>query len=283
MENILNNIVSGFRITDIVDILVVTFIIYKILQFIKQSRAQQLVKGILILVALFAIASLLNLHTLYWLLSSTLTIGVFALIVIFQPELRRALEIMGRSKIMRGGIGTFNDDRAHQVVDEFTKAVKEFSDTKTGALIVIEREIPLKNIIDTGTIVDAAISAQLLGNIFYEGAPLHDGAAIIRRDRVHAAGCVLPLTENKELNKNLGTRHRAGLGISEESDAIVVIVSEETGTISIAMEGDLTRHISMKRLEETLLDFYTGKLGKNIGTTVIDKFSKKKGGKKNAK
>lgn len=283
MENILNNIGSGFGVTDVIDILIITFIAYKALQFIKQSRAQQLVKGILILVILYAISSVLNLHTLNWLLSSTLTIGVFALIVIFQPELRRALEYMGRSKLISKGLRILDDDRAHDLVGEFSKAATDLSESRTGALIVIEREIPLKNIVETGTIIDAKVTAQLLENIFYEGAPLHDGAAIIKIDRVFAAGCVLPLTEDKELNKKLGTRHRAGIGISEESDAIVIIVSEETGVISVAMDGELSRNVKIKDLENILLNYYTGKLDKKLTNSVIDKFSKKKGGKKDAK
>ena len=249
-------LMEGFGLNDVLDILITAFVVYKILGFIRETRAQQLVKGLLILVVAYFISDFLDLDVINWLLRSAFTFGIFALVVVFQPELRRGLEFMGRSKFGVGRIGQVDKDRAMHVVDEITNVPDYFSESKTGALIIFEREITLEDISETGTYIDAEISEQLLGNIFYEGAPLHDGAVIIRGDRVYAAGCVLPLTENKNLNKSLGTRHRAGIGISEKSDALVLIVSEETGIISVAEDGKLRRFLDKRSVEKTLLNLY---------------------------
>jgi TIGR00159 family protein len=257
MTDFFNNLTAGIAVTDVLDILIVTYVIYKILAFIRETRAQQLVKGLLILVAAYFLSDLLHLYTLHWILKATVTLGAFALIVIFQPELRRGLEYVGRSKLVK--VGQLDKDHAKRIVDEFVRAIGEFSRTRTGALIIIERETALNDIAESGTLIDADITAQLLGNIFYEGAPLHDGAVIVRRGRVYAAGCVLPLTENKELNKSLGTRHRAGIGITENSDALVFIVSEETGIISMAEDGKLTRFLDTKAVEKVLLNIFVPK------------------------
>ena len=211
MSDFFNNIVSSIGIFDILDIAVVAFIIYKILGFIQETRAQQLVKGLLVLLVVFFLSDVLHLYTLNWLLKTFMSIGIIALVVIFQPELRRGLEYVGRNKIVKAPFGQVDKAKAKQITDEFVKALTGFSETRTGALIVIEKEVSLTDIAETGTEINGDISAQLLGNIFYEGAPLHDGAVIIRGDKIYAAGCVLPLTENKELNKDLGTRHRAGI------------------------------------------------------------------------
>ena len=277
MSDIYDNIVSSIGIFDILDIAVVAFIIYKILGFIQETRAQQLVKGLLVLLVVFFLSDVLHLYTLNWLLKTFMNIGIIALVVIFQPELRRGLEYVGRNKIVKAPFGQVDKAKAKQITDEFVKALTSFSETRTGALIVIEKEVSLTDIAETGTEINGDISAQLLGNIFYEGAPLHDGAVIIRGDKVYAAGCVLPLTENKELNKDLGTRHRAGIGITENSDAITLIVSEETGVISYAVSGKLTRFLDAKMVEKLLLNLYipavseetsgigriVGKLGRN--------------------
>ena len=277
MSDFFNNIVSSIGIFDILDIAVVAFIIYKILGFIQETRAQQLVKGLLVLLVVFFLSDILHLYTLNWLLKTFMSIGIIALVVIFQPELRRGLEYVGRNKIVKAPFGQVDKAKAKQITDEFVKALTSFSETRTGALIVIEKEVSLTDIAETGTEINGDISAQLLGNIFYEGAPLHDGAVIIRGDKVYAAGCVLPLTENKELNKDLGTRHRAGIGITENSDAITLIVSEETGVISYAVSGKLTRVLDAKMVEKLLLNLYipavsedatglsriVGKLGRN--------------------
>ena len=260
MKDYILTLISSIRINDVLDILITAFVIYKILGFIKQTRAQQLVKGLLIIVAAYFASALLDLNTINWLLKGLFTFGLFAVVVIFQPELRRGLEFMGRSKFSVGSISQLDSEKAKHIVDEISSAAGEFSQSRTGALIVFEREIALDDVMESGTQLNAEISAQLLGNIFYEGAPLHDGAVIIRGDRIYAAGCVLPLTENKNLNKSLGTRHRAGIGISERSDALVLIVSEETGIISVAEDGRLRRFLDEKDVEKILLGMYlTGK------------------------
>jgi diadenylate cyclase len=257
MSDTLYNLVAGIGINDIIDIALVAFVIYKVLGFIRESRAEQLVQGLLLLVVATWLSGQVHLYTMNWLLQSLLTVGILALIVVFQPELRRGLEQMGRSKIMKPSqFGKLNKDKAMHITHEFVKAVEEFSAKKVGALIIIERQTSLSDICETGTYVDAEISANLLGNIFYEGAPLHDGAVIVRGDRIHAAGCVLPLTENMDLPSDLGTRHRAGIGITEKSDCITLIVSEETGIISIAKDGRLERYLDSKTVEKTLLSVY---------------------------
>lgn len=256
MEKFFDNIVTSIGLNDILDIIIVAFIFYKILEFIKETRAQQLLKGLLVIVVAFFLSDLFNLYALNWLLRGTMTVGAIALVVVFQPELRRALEYVGRSKIVKAPFGQLDKEKAKAITDEFVKAVSACSSTKTGALIILERETSLTEIAESGTEINADISAQLLMNIFYEGAPLHDGAVIIRGDRIFAASCVLPLTNNKDLNKSLGTRHRAGIGVTEHSDAIALIVSEETGIISMAVDGKLTRFLDAKKIEKTLLNLY---------------------------
>lgn len=255
METFFNNIVSSIGITDVLDILIVAFIVYKVLGFIRETRAEQLAKGLVILVVITLLSRLLHLYTLNWILSGVMTVGLVALVVIFQPELRRALEHLGRSRFVNVLDGV-DKEEAKRMVLEMVEAIDNMSSSRTGALIVIEGEITLNDIVETGTIIDAAVSTEMIGNIFYEGAPLHDGALIVRGDRLYAAGCVLPLTQNKQLSKELGTRHRAGIGITENSDAMVIIVSEETGVISIAQNGNLTRFVDVKKIEKTLLGLY---------------------------
>lgn len=254
-KNFIENIISSIAITDILDIAIVTFIVYKIIGFIRETRAEQLAKGLLFLVAVMLLSKSMHLYTLHWMLSSIMTVGLIAVVVIFQPELRRALEHLGRSKIT-SVLSEVDKEEAKHMINQMVEAVSSMSASRTGALIVIEQEISLNDIVETGTVIDAAISEQMLGNIFYEGAPLHDGALIIRGDRLYAAGCVLPLTQNKTLNKELGTRHRAGIGITENSDALVIIVSEETGIISVAQNGKLTRFLDTKKIEKMLLGIY---------------------------
>lgn len=255
MENFFNNIVSSIGIMDVLDILIVAFIVYKVLGFIRETRAEQLAKGLAILVVMTLASRALHLYTLNWILSGLMTVGLLAIVVIFQPELRRALEHLGRSKFVNVLDGV-DKEEAKRMVLEMVEAIDSMSASRTGALIVIEGEITLSDIVETGTVIDAAVSAEMIGNIFYEGAPLHDGALIVRADRLYAAGCVLPLTQNKQLSKELGTRHRAGIGITENSDALVIIVSEETGVISIAQNGNLTRFLDAKNIEKTLLGLY---------------------------
>ncbi len=255
IENIFESIVSSVGITDVLDIAIIAFLIYKLLGFIRETRAEQLAKGLLLLVVATVLSKWFHLYTLHWLLSGILSAGLIAIVVIFQPELRRALEYLGRSRITNV-FGEVDKEEAKRIVGQFVEAVESMSASKTGALIVIEREISLNDIVETGTVIDAQITAQMIGTIFYEGTPLHDGAVIVRGDKLYAAGCVLPLTQNKELNKELGTRHRAGIGITENSDALVIIVSEETGVISIAQNGRLTRFLDGKKIEKKLLNLY---------------------------
>lgn len=279
MENFFENIISSVGITDILDIAIVAFLVYKVLGFIRETRAEQLAKGLVVLVVVTLMSDVLQFHTLHWILSGLMTVGLLALIVIFQPELRRGLEHIGRSKIANV-VGDMDKDAATKMVCEMVDAIESMSASRTGALMVFERETSLNDIVETGTIIDAAVSAEMIGNIFYEGAPLHDGAMIVRGNRLYAAGCVLPLTQNKQLGKELGTRHRAGIGITENSDAITVIVSEETGVISMAQNGNLTRFLEGKRIEKILLNMY---LEEEVANNLPDRIVRLFTGGKNVK
>lgn len=268
MLQTVSNLWTGVGFSDIVDILIITFMAYKVLGFIRSSRAEQLGKGLLFLLVASFISDKLHLYTVHWVISNILNVGLIALIVVFQPELRRGLEYLGRGKF---GARQFSMDRERisENVNNIVCAVDYFSQRTVGALIVIERETALSDIAETGTLLDAALSEPTLENIFYKGAPLHDGAVIIRSDRILAAGCVLPLTENPNLSKDLGTRHRAGIGITEVSDAIVLIVSEETGIISMALDGKLSRFLDLKTVEKTLLSYYLSKLSPQGADSII--------------
>ncbi|MBQ9931198.1 MAG: diadenylate cyclase CdaA [Firmicutes bacterium] len=249
-SGISSGVLAGITFTDIIDVVIVAFVVYKIIGFMQATRAEQLVKGLIVLLIATYLSGLFNLYTLNWILKGTLSFGVIALIIIFQPELRRGLEYLGRGGLIRRR----DKDQAKKVASIIVRAVEHFSAERIGALIIIERQILLNDHTEHGTILDSALSEELLGAIFYEGAPLHDGAAIIRGDRIYAAGCILPLSSNRTLSRELGTRHRAGTGITENSDAIAVIVSEETGVISIAIDGNLTRFLDLKTVEKTILN-----------------------------
>lgn len=268
---IINSIFSIFKtiqIRDIVDILAIAVLIFGLFKLIRETRAVQLLKGILLLLVLYFISSLCGLTMLSSLLQTFFEASVVIIVIIFQPELRKLLEQMGRNNTYKKYIKIFSK---HRKTDEWKKAVKKsivdaadtsllFSRSRTGALLVFEREIMLSDIASTGTIIDAETSVALFGNIFFNKAPLHDGASIIRDGKLYAAGCILPLTDNKNVDINLGTRHRAALGISEQSDAVVLVVSEETGVISLAVNGvllrDFTRDSLIDKLEEFLLEDY---------------------------
>lgn len=252
------SVISGVRILDIVDIAIVAFVIYKTMQFISQTRARQLVKGLLFLIVIMLLSSIFKLYTVHFILYNGLNYGLMAIVIIFYPELRRALEYLGRGKLFSKLFisGDKDKNEVKGMISQICSAVDYFSSNKVGALIVIEREIALGDIAGTGTVVDADVSAALLETIFYEGSALHDGAVIVRADRVYAAGCVLPLTQSKNLEKTLGTRHRAGIGITEVSDALVIIVSEETGIISSASEGKLSRFLDVRSVEKLLYSAY---------------------------
>ena len=242
-------------ITDILDILIVAYIIYKIIFWIKETRAWALFKGILVIMALAAVATLLKLNTIIWILSNTLSVGIIAAIVVFQPELRKALEQLGKGQFFSYFIRAAEQDtdKANsRTVEEIVKAADKMSAVKTGALILVEQEVPLGDFERTGIPIDAIISSQLLINIFEHNTPLHDGAVIIRRNRVAAATCFLPLTDSNEISMELGTRHRAAIGASEVSDAYVIVVSEETGAISLARGGVLYRELTSEQLRSML-------------------------------
>ncbi len=244
------------HIKDILDIAIVAYLIYKLTSIIRETRAQQLIKGVLFFIVLLWISDFLRLETLNYILKYTIQYGFFVVLVVFQPELRRALDKIGRTKLGRFNIFKFSGEEDSQKSTDTITAVIEscryFSETKTGALIVFERETKLGEIIKTGTIIDSEPSMQMICNVFFPNSPLHDGAMIIRDNRLYAAGCFLPLSDNQSINIQLGTRHRAGLGVSEISDSIVIIVSEETGKISLAIDGVLKRNLTVESLEFAL-------------------------------
>lgn len=259
----ITSLIASIGITDVLDIIIVAFLVYKALGFIRETRAQQLVKGLVVVLIAFLVSQLLNLSLLNWLLKSLITVGLIAIIILFQPEIRRGLETIGRRGIISSQFKNVSKDDALAAIHSIVDACADFSATRTGALIAIERTTMLNDIIETGVVINADISIRLLGNLFYEGSPLHDGAVIIRGTKAYAASCVLPLTSRTNIGGNLGTRHRAGVGLSEFSDAFVIIVSEESGAISVAQNGELTRFIDSKRLEKMLLEIYMPTDNKN--------------------
>lgn len=240
-------------VADIIDVLVVSFLFYKIISSLRSSSANRVGKGVLILIVATILTSVLKLNTVNFILSQVLELGIIALVILFQPELRRFLEKMG-SRRLTELVSTRDTDQStmQSVVETVVNACEILSRDRIGALIVLERDVRLDEYFKTGTVLDSKVSVQLLRSLFFPNTALHDGAVIMRKDRVSAAGCVLPLTENTHLNADLGTRHRAGVGMSEASDAVVVIVSEETGTISVAVGGMLKRHLAPQMLERLL-------------------------------
>ena len=260
----LNAIIANFqtfKIVDLLDIIIIAFLIYQLLGIVNRTRAGQLAKGALLVLAVYLVANVLNMRTVTWLLNSLLQVGLLTLVVLFQPEIRRALERMGQTD--QWAYRFFNKNRYNDTslkgawrsaIIAICDAAERFSETKTGALIVLERHTNLSEIVRTGTPVNSAVNLEVLGTIFYEGTPLHDGAAIIENGRIKAAGCVLPLSNNLDLGKDMGTRHRACLGIAENSDAIAIVVSEETGIISMAKNGVLIRHFDRQSLYTRLID-----------------------------
>lgn len=259
------NTMKNISISSVLDIIVVAYIFYKGYMIIRETRAEQLLKGIMLMVALIPISYLLNLEVLNFILNKTLTIGLLSVVIIFQPEIRKVLEHIGRSAFDE--INNIEDEEDRNIiVNEIVTAVESLAETKTGALLVIEQSTRLGEVLSSGTILDAKITSNLLENIFVVNTPLHDGATIIRKDRILASGCVLPLTNNNNINKKLGTRHRAALGLSELSDAIVIVVSEETGIISLAINGKLTRNYDKKKLRVVLVNMLKKKEKKNVKT-----------------
>jgi diadenylate cyclase len=259
------NTIKNISVWSILDILVVSFIFYKGYMLIKETRAEQLLKGIVFIVALIPISYILKLDMLNFILNKTLTIGVLSVVIIFQPEIRRALEHLGRSAFDDIHSGHSVEKRT-EIVDAIVTAVENLASTKTGALIAIEQGTGLGELLPSGTIIDSRVSSNLLENIFVVNTPLHDGATIIRKDRIHASGCVLPLTSNNLINKKLGTRHRAAIGLSENSDALIIVVSEETGVISLAVNGRLTRNYDKEKLKTILLKIMANRDSKRVKT-----------------
>ena len=231
---------SSIRIFDVLDILVFAFIIYKLMSFAKETRAGQLLKGILIIFVVYFISNWFSLPIMRSILNMVVNSIFILLIIVFQPELRRMLEKVGSSSIRPGQIFNTELNTRSECIEQVCKAAGVMQDSKTGALIVFERKTLLGDIINTGTVIDAAPSVSMVNNIFYPKSPLHDGALIVRDDRLYAAGCILPLTERQDVMSSMGTRHRAAIGMSENSDAFVLVVSEETGNISIAVNGRIT-------------------------------------------
>jgi diadenylate cyclase len=267
----INELVESFGVLDLIDIAIIAFVSYKILGFIRDTRAEQLMKGLLLLVFAMVLSGVLHLYALNWLLKGTMQFGVIMLVVVFQPELRRGLESMGRSKFFRPGQMDMDKEKIKEITSAIVKAVDYLSNSKTGALIIIECEIKLNDFAERGVVLNSNISSELLINIFQKGAPLHDGATIIRGGTILAAACVLPLTKNHDLPTETGTRHRAAIGITEVSDAFSIIVSEETGIISTAREGNLVRFLKIKTLEKSLLTLFFDQQDSNKGRAIQDK------------
>lgn len=260
----------------IIDLAIVIFLIYKFIKSSKKTRVWQLIKGIALYIILTALSSILHLRIINYILTSVLSYGVIALIVIFQPELRRTLEQLGNNKLRRFfGIEKDIETKTKEDIYKIVIAVSELARTKTGALIVLEKDIKIQDIIDTGVVVDADVSPQLLVNLFVPNTPLHDGAVIISENKIKAAACILPLASDQDISKALGTRHRAGLGMAKETDSIVIIVSEESGKISVAKEGKLIIDIEEDNLRQLLLrNFETKDNSKGIGI-IKNKIAKK--------
>ena len=262
VNNFIQNYLSNLYIpritwTDIIEIFIIAFVLYSFLVWIKNTKAWALLKGIIIVVLFALFAYILNLRTILWIAGKTISVGIIALVIIFQPELRRALEQLGRKKLV---LNFFNFGDSHEkderysskTADEIVRAAYEMGAVKTGALIVIEQDMMLDEYVRTGINVDGIVTSQLLINIFEHNTPLHDGAVIIRGNRIVSATCYLPLTDSMDIGKELGTRHRAAVGISEVSDSLTIIVSEETGAVSLAKDGRLYKHLQKEELVEKL-------------------------------
>lgn len=243
------NDIKTMSVTDFLDVIIVAYLIYRVIWFVRKTNSNNLAKGVVLILIALWLSYILQLTMINFLLRRTVELGLIALLILFQPELRRLLERMGRGFSSRKAMSSpVMEDAIAQTV----LACTEMSDSRTGALMIFERKERLNSIMATGTVINSDVSAELIKNLFYNKAPLHDGAVVIREGRIAAAGCVLPLTQSTNLSKELGMRHRAGIGLSEQSDAVVVIVSEETGAISVAVEGMLKRHLNGAALDKLL-------------------------------
>lgn len=255
------NLFSAPDWRNIVDVAILAVLIYSAIKLVIHTRSNSLIKGIVMILAVAWLASVLRLNAVSWVLNQIISIGLVVLVILFQPEFRRALDQLGRSKLMRRMFGVSTPkaeaEQVEKPVTEIVRAMTDMARKKIGALIVIERQTGLGDVIESGTRVDAEISAPLIENIFEPKTPLHDGAMIIRNRRINAAACILPLSEDPNISRDLGTRHRAGIGITETTDAVTLIVSEETGIISMAREGRLTRHLDARSLTILLTELFT--------------------------
>lgn len=275
----IGSVFSGISIFDIVDILVLTFIIYKTIIFCRDTRAKALLKGIAIVIALYILSVWFDMMGINWILEKLINYAFVILAIVFQPELRIMLERVGHSRL--GFFGKASSSVQQDTIDcinEVCKAVHSMSDQKIGALIVFENQTPLGEISATGTSLDAIATAPVISNVFFPKSPLHDGAMIIRDGRIHAAACILPLTSNPDISLDLGTRHRAAIGISENSDAVTVVVSEETGTISLTHKGIITRGFNSQSLQQELYNLFVNvdDNNKSYLQIFLDRFKKNK-------
>ena len=290
MDSIISVLQNGWRyltlirITDLLDIAIMSFAIYKLLSLVRSTRAENILKGIVIFILALWLSSLLNLRGINYIMSYVVEWGVLALFIVFQPELRRGLEQLGSRNIrlLRILAPQQQSSELERAIDQTVLACTEMSKSRTGVLIVFERKILLNEVLRSGTTLDAAVSSELLKNIFFVKAPMHDGAVIIRNGRIGGAGCMLPLSKNVNLSRDLGMRHRAGIGMSENSDAVVVIVSEETGSISVAIGGMLKRHRMPETLEKLLknelMPVAEAEEQPQKSTWLLDHLRQKKGG-----
>lgn len=290
MDSIISVLQNGWRyltlirITDLLDIAIMSFAIYKLLSLVRSTRAENILKGIVIFILALWLSSLLNLRGINYIMSYVVEWGVLALFIVFQPELRRGLEQLGSRNIrlLRILAPQQQSSELERSIDQTVLACTEMSKSRTGVLIVFERKILLNEVLRSGTTLDAAVSSELLKNIFFVKAPMHDGAVIIRNGRIGGAGCMLPLSKNVNLSRDLGMRHRAGIGMSENSDAVVVIVSEETGSISVAIGGMLKRHLMPETLEKLLknelMPVAEAEEQPQKSTWLLDHLRQKKGG-----
>ena len=276
IQTVLWNVFNRPTIADVLDILIVAFLLYELLMLTKETRASAVLKGLVTLVLASWVSDLLGLTALNWVLLNVVNNGAVVLVILFQPELRKALEQLGRGAIHKTAVSADLEESGH-IVNEITSCLLTLSRRRVGALIVIEQRIGLKDVIETGTSLNSQISAALLENIFEPNTPLHDGAVVIRGPRIMAAACILSLSEGKGISRELGTRHRAALGVTETTDAISLIVSEETGTISVARNGRLTRHLDRAALEDLLLSIYHQK-ETGLWSTLMEKTKRRKGG-----
>lgn len=276
IKTVLWNVFNRPSIADVLDILLVAFLLYELLMLTKETRASAVLKGLAMLLLASLVSNLMGLTAMNWLLLNVVNNGALVLVILFQPELRKALEQIGRGTLKVDGGSPMGQKESNHIVEEISTCLLSLSRRRVGALIVFEQRIGLKDIIETGTKLDSEISAALLENIFEPNTPLHDGAVVVRGTKIMAAACILTLSEGTGISRELGTRHRAALGITEATDAITLIVSEETGIISMAKEGRLTRHLDRNALVQLLNSIYHQ--GPSLWSTLLQKTKRRKGG-----